>query len=289
MKSYGSLPTGAHAALCLCVCTLVCVLVGGRFDAGRREESTVFQIKRKGQLLLEFSELSSWRGFLCLKWHDALFTAVCCALITCIQCMYMNAFDCHCANAPLFSALFISLPAHAHMRSCTNGQVVMFMPSHFPFFPPLFFPLLHQQVQGQLPPLMIPVFPPDQRTLAAAAAQQGFLMPPGFNYKPGCSEWHPCARTHAVHSWIGATFRVAFMCDVSHVFHQASKVESYHFPTQGVWLFPKRRARPYNNISLLIEKPVQIHPSCLHSLYLSLPLSLSPFGSFLLSCLFFDV
>uniref|UniRef100_A0A8B9LTA0 SRY-box transcription factor 5 n=1 Tax=Astyanax mexicanus TaxID=7994 RepID=A0A8B9LTA0_ASTMX len=45
-----------------------------------------------------------------------------------------------------------------------------------------------QQVQGQLPPLMIPVFPPDQRTLAAAAAQQGFLLPPGFNYKPGCSE-----------------------------------------------------------------------------------------------------
>nr|XP_043878284.1 transcription factor SOX-5 isoform X3 [Solea senegalensis] len=49
--------------------------------------------------------------------------------------------------------------------------------------------LLQQQiqVQGQLPPLMIPVFPPDQRTLAAAAAQQGFLMPPSFNYKPGCS------------------------------------------------------------------------------------------------------
>lgn len=51
------------------------------------------------------------------------------------------------------------------------------------------FRLPHQQVQGQLPPLMIPVFPPDQRTLAAAAAQQGFLMPPGFNYKPGCSEY----------------------------------------------------------------------------------------------------
>uniref|UniRef100_A0A673K3U3 Transcription factor SOX-5-like n=1 Tax=Sinocyclocheilus rhinocerous TaxID=307959 RepID=A0A673K3U3_9TELE len=47
--------------------------------------------------------------------------------------------------------------------------------------------LLQQQiqVQSQLPPLMIPVFPPDQRTLAAAAAQQGFLLPPGFNYKPG--------------------------------------------------------------------------------------------------------
>ncbi|KAG9345658.1 hypothetical protein JZ751_008802 [Albula glossodonta] len=47
------------------------------------------------------------------------------------------------------------------------------------------------QVQGQLPPLMIPVFPPDQRTLAAAAAQQGFLLPPGFNYKPGCSDPYP--------------------------------------------------------------------------------------------------
>ncbi|XP_070977170.1 transcription factor SOX-5-like isoform X6 [Oncorhynchus clarkii lewisi] len=48
-----------------------------------------------------------------------------------------------------------------------------------------------QQVQGQLPPLMIPVFPPDQRTLAVAAAQQGFLLPPGFNYKPGCSDPYP--------------------------------------------------------------------------------------------------
>ncbi|KAE8613031.1 hypothetical protein XENTR_v10007538 [Xenopus tropicalis] len=54
--------------------------------------------------------------------------------------------------------------------------------------------LLQQQiqVQGQLPPLMIPVFPPDQRTLAAAAAaQQGFLIPPGFSYKPGCSDPYP--------------------------------------------------------------------------------------------------
>ncbi|XP_038852539.1 transcription factor SOX-5-like isoform X8 [Salvelinus namaycush] len=53
--------------------------------------------------------------------------------------------------------------------------------------------LLQQQiqVQGQLPPLMIPVFPPDQRTLAVAAAQQGFLLPPGFNYKPGCSDPYP--------------------------------------------------------------------------------------------------
>uniref|UniRef100_UPI00398F0FBD transcription factor SOX-6 isoform X12 n=1 Tax=Pristiophorus japonicus TaxID=55135 RepID=UPI00398F0FBD len=45
-----------------------------------------------------------------------------------------------------------------------------------------------QQVQGHMPPLMIPIFPHDQRTLAAAAAaQQGFLFPPGITYKPGDS------------------------------------------------------------------------------------------------------
>ncbi|XP_063802541.1 transcription factor SOX-6 isoform X10 [Pseudophryne corroboree] len=42
-----------------------------------------------------------------------------------------------------------------------------------------------QQVQGHMPPLMIPIFPHDQRALAAAAAQQGFLFPPGLTYKPG--------------------------------------------------------------------------------------------------------
>ncbi|XP_076002935.1 transcription factor SOX-6-like isoform X2 [Genypterus blacodes] len=42
------------------------------------------------------------------------------------------------------------------------------------------------QVQGHMPPLMIPVFPHDQRSLAAAAAaQQGFLFPPSMSYKPG--------------------------------------------------------------------------------------------------------
>ncbi|RXN21609.1 transcription factor SOX-6 isoform X9 [Labeo rohita] len=44
----------------------------------------------------------------------------------------------------------------------------------------------YDQVQGHMPPLMIPIFPHDQRTLAAAAAaQQGFLFPPGMSYKPG--------------------------------------------------------------------------------------------------------
>ncbi|XP_068170370.1 transcription factor SOX-6 isoform X2 [Antennarius striatus] len=42
------------------------------------------------------------------------------------------------------------------------------------------------QVQGHVSPVMIPIFPHDQRALAAAAAaQQGFLFPPGMSYKPG--------------------------------------------------------------------------------------------------------
>ncbi|XP_038855132.1 transcription factor SOX-6-like [Salvelinus namaycush] len=42
------------------------------------------------------------------------------------------------------------------------------------------------QVQGHMPPLMIPVFPHDQRSLAAAAAAaQGFLFPHNMSYKPG--------------------------------------------------------------------------------------------------------
>lgn len=137
--------------------------------------------------------------------------------------------------------------------------------------PPLFC-LPHQQVQGQLPPLMIPVFPPDQRTLAAAAAQQGFLMPPGFNYKPGCSEY-------------------TFSTRVTRGAFPLQQGRNSLFPHRAGLFFPKKnRAGPSNNISLLREKPVQTHPSCLHfqSLALYLALMFSPFGSVLLSCLFFD-
>ncbi|XP_032804565.1 transcription factor SOX-5-like isoform X1 [Petromyzon marinus] len=43
-----------------------------------------------------------------------------------------------------------------------------------------------QQVQGHMSPLMIPIFPQDQRALAAmTAAQQGLFLSPGFSYKPG--------------------------------------------------------------------------------------------------------
>uniref|UniRef100_UPI00358F9B40 transcription factor Sox-6-like isoform X2 n=1 Tax=Myxine glutinosa TaxID=7769 RepID=UPI00358F9B40 len=43
-----------------------------------------------------------------------------------------------------------------------------------------------QQVHGHVSPLMIPIFPQDQRALAAmTAAQQGLFLPPGFSYKPG--------------------------------------------------------------------------------------------------------
>uniref|UniRef100_A0A6Q2YRK7 HMG box domain-containing protein n=1 Tax=Esox lucius TaxID=8010 RepID=A0A6Q2YRK7_ESOLU len=54
------------------------------------------------------------------------------------------------------------------------------------------------QVQGHMPPLMIPVFPHDQRSLAAAAAaQQGFLFPPNMSYKPGRHTYtHTQTHTH---------------------------------------------------------------------------------------------
>uniref|UniRef100_A0A674MLR0 SRY-box transcription factor 6 n=1 Tax=Takifugu rubripes TaxID=31033 RepID=A0A674MLR0_TAKRU len=45
---------------------------------------------------------------------------------------------------------------------------------------------LLSQVQGHMTPMMIPVFPHDQRSLVAAtAAQQGFLFPQRMSYKPG--------------------------------------------------------------------------------------------------------
>ncbi|NWZ96611.1 SOX5 factor, partial [Nesospiza acunhae] len=52
--------------------------------------------------------------------------------------------------------------------------------------------LLQQQIQVRdaSPPTPLACFPPNQRTLAAAA-QQGFLLPPGFSYKAGCSDPYP--------------------------------------------------------------------------------------------------
>ncbi|XP_070294611.1 LOW QUALITY PROTEIN: transcription factor SOX-5 [Salvelinus sp. IW2-2015] len=77
----------------------------------------------------------------------------------------------------------------AHLQSSSGTYLSLYRSLLLSSPPPP--PPVSQQVQGQLPPLMIPVFPPDQRTLAVAAAQQGFLLPPGFNYKPGCSDPYP--------------------------------------------------------------------------------------------------
>lgn len=112
----------------------------------------------------------------------------------CIQSclMYLECAFKHFFRYVLYSSLYFSHSRHP-FPSVTLSSLT---PSHFSSLPPML-PLIPQQVQGQLPPLMIPVFPPDQRTLAAAAAQQGFLMPPGFNYKPGCSKSHP----HLTTTW----------------------------------------------------------------------------------------
>lgn len=84
---------------------------------------------------------------------------------------------------------------HGPLSSRIRGSCDLASPwegSEFPCAMPVLRPvsdlcsLSVQQVQGHMPPLMIPIFPHDQRTLAAAAAaQQGFLFPPGMSYKPG--------------------------------------------------------------------------------------------------------
>lgn len=62
-----------------------------------------------------------------------------------------------------------------------------------------------------MPPLMIPIFPHDQRTLAAAAAaQQGFLFPPGITYKPGKLTWLCSYLTFS-------DINCSFLCDLSHI------------------------------------------------------------------------
>uniref|UniRef100_A0A674A4Z1 SRY-box transcription factor 6 n=1 Tax=Salmo trutta TaxID=8032 RepID=A0A674A4Z1_SALTR len=61
------------------------------------------------------------------------------------------------------------------------------------------------QVQGHMPPLMIPVFPHDQRSMAAAAAQQGFLFPPNMSYKPGDNypmQFIPSTMAAAAAGWL---------------------------------------------------------------------------------------
>ncbi|XP_075423851.1 transcription factor SOX-6 isoform X3 [Ascaphus truei] len=66
-----------------------------------------------------------------------------------------------------------------------------------------------QQVQGHMPPLMIPIFPHDQRTLAAAAAaQQGFLFPPGLTYKPDDAAYSTQA-TGLKHAFCNVLFKSA--------------------------------------------------------------------------------
>uniref|UniRef100_A0AAY4DGH1 HMG box domain-containing protein n=1 Tax=Denticeps clupeoides TaxID=299321 RepID=A0AAY4DGH1_9TELE len=55
------------------------------------------------------------------------------------------------------------------------------------------------QVQGHMPPLMIPIFPHDRYTLAAAT-QCSFWFPPGMSYNPGKNY-----STHIIPSAIAAT------------------------------------------------------------------------------------
>uniref|UniRef100_A0A8I5R4X4 SRY-box transcription factor 6 n=1 Tax=Papio anubis TaxID=9555 RepID=A0A8I5R4X4_PAPAN len=114
--------------------------------------------------------------------------------------------------------------------------------------------LLQQQiqVQGHMPPLMIPIFPHDQRTLAAAAAaQQGFLFPPGITYKPGDNypvQFIPSTMAAAAASGLSPLQlqdeAAAQPLNLSSRPKTAEPVKSPTSPTQN--LFPASKTSPVN-------------------------------------------
>ncbi|MEJ1273936.1 SRY (sex determining region Y)-box 6 [Cricetulus griseus] len=114
--------------------------------------------------------------------------------------------------------------------------------------------LLQQQiqVQGHMPPLMIPIFPHDQRTLAAAAAaQQGFLFPPGITYKPGDNypvQFIPSTMAAAAASGLSPLQlqdeTTAQPLNLSSRPKTAEPVKSPTSPTQS--LFPASKTSPIN-------------------------------------------
>ncbi|XP_076419697.1 transcription factor SOX-6 isoform X10 [Peromyscus maniculatus bairdii] len=114
--------------------------------------------------------------------------------------------------------------------------------------------LLQQQiqVQGHMPPLMIPIFPHDQRTLAAAAAaQQGFLFPPGITYKPGDNypvQFIPSTMAAAAASGLSPLQlqdeTTAQPLNLSSRPKTAEPVKSPTSPTQS--LFPASKTSPVN-------------------------------------------
>ncbi|KAM5186994.1 transcription factor SOX-6 isoform 10-T15 [Callospermophilus lateralis] len=109
-----------------------------------------------------------------------------------------------------------------------------------------------QQVQGHMPPLMIPIFPHDQRTLAAAAAaQQGFLFPPGITYKPGDNypvQFIPSTMAAAAASGLSPLQlqdeTAAQPLNLSSRPKTAEPVKSPTSPTQS--LFPASKTSPVN-------------------------------------------
>uniref|UniRef100_A0A3Q0TEJ4 SRY-box transcription factor 5 n=1 Tax=Amphilophus citrinellus TaxID=61819 RepID=A0A3Q0TEJ4_AMPCI len=155
---------------------------------------TLKQRKMEELIKNEPEEAPSIERLLSKDWKDKLL-AMGSGHVGEIKGMVQLNYTCRCAASPTGSA-------HTDTHACTLYAVLKTCGMLGPQIARQQQQLLQQQhkinllqqqiqVQGQLPPLMIPVFPPDQRTLAAAAAQQGFLMPPGFNYKPGCSDPYP--------------------------------------------------------------------------------------------------
>lgn len=104
------------------------------------------------------------------------------------------------------------------------------------------------QVQGHMTPLVIPMFPHDQRSLAAPPPH-GYLLPPGLPYKPG---------THTNKTTQTRTFRRMGMSETPSWFHRRSDMERLLAEQQDVclcafvcviecvWIFPEQHEAQFH-------------------------------------------
>ncbi|XP_029524419.1 transcription factor SOX-6-like isoform X2 [Oncorhynchus nerka] len=116
------------------------------------------------------------------------------------------------------------------------------------------------QVQGHMPPLMIPVFPHDQRSMAAAAAQQGFLFPPNMSYKPGENypmQFIPSTMAAAAASGLSPLHQEEGSTQPLNLSARPKTGEPHHSPSSPSHsLYPGNKSRPMSMGKRRIPSPL---------------------------------
>ncbi|XP_031657533.1 transcription factor SOX-6 isoform X2 [Oncorhynchus kisutch] len=116
------------------------------------------------------------------------------------------------------------------------------------------------QVQGHMPPLMIPVFPHDQRSMAAAAAQQGFLFPPNMSYKPGDNypmQFIPSTMAAAAASGLSPLHQEEGSTQPLNLSARPKTGEPHHSPSSPSHsLYPGNKSRPISMGKRRIPSPL---------------------------------